>query len=66
MNKYKLSVDVANSKSFRHFGEKYNPKTITQKQLKKLYKSGCPHITEIKGTKKITKNEEIEENNAND
>ena len=63
MAKYKLSKDVANAKSFRHNGVKYNPTTVTQKQLKGLYKSGFSHITEIKST---PKNETIEENNAND
>ena len=63
MNKYILDPNVVNAKSFRHLGEKYNGKTITQKQLKKLYKSGFASITE---TKKITKNEEIEKNNGND
>ena len=63
MNKYKLSTDLQNAKKFRYNGMNYDPKTITQKTLKSLYKSGFAHITEIK---KITKNEEIEKNNGND
>tara|TARA_R110000782_G_scaffold123763_1_gene215250 strand:+ start:1470 stop:1661 length:192 start_codon:yes stop_codon:yes gene_type:complete len=63
MNKYKLSKDLENCKKFRHNGINYDPKTITQKTLKSLYKSGFASITE---TKKITKNEEIEKNNGND
>ena len=34
----KLKKEVANAKSFRHNSVKYNPLTITQKELKNLYK----------------------------
>lgn len=63
MAKYKLLSDVSNAKSFRHNLVKYNPLTITQKELKYLYKSGFDYVTEIK-TK--TSNEEVEKNNTKD
>ena len=63
MAKYILSQNVANAKKFRHNGNQYYPNTITQKQLKDLYKSGCVQVTEIKTTKQ---NEQVEESKSDD
>jgi hypothetical protein len=64
MNTYKLRKDVANAKSFRFNGLKYDPKTIDQKTLKKLFNAGFPYVSESKkAAKKAVKNDETKKDN---
>lgn len=48
MAKYKLIKNIANAKSFRFDGVKYEARSITDKQLKNLFKSDCPFVIEEK------------------
>jgi len=73
MAKYKLLKKVADSKSFRWGGQKYEGASAkdNQKLLKSLFNGGCWFVSEIKESKKPTKktinnDTEKENDNAND
>ncbi len=64
MATYKLKKNVANAKSFRHNGKKYNPLTIDQKALKELFNDGFEYVLEVKKpAKKAVKNDETQKDN---
>jgi len=46
MAKYKLIKNIAKAKSFRFDGVKYETKSVTDKQLKNLFKAECPFVVE--------------------
>jgi len=48
MAKYKLKKEVANSKSFRFGGVKYETRIVSQKQLKSLHDNECHFVVEEK------------------
>ena len=64
MATYKLKKNVANAKSFRYKGKKFDPLTIDQKALKKLFNDGFEYVTEVKKpAKKAVKNDETQKDN---
>lgn len=63
--KYKLKPAVANAKSFRFNGQKYATNSVDQKILKSLFKQGFEYVTEIKESKKTSKNAKAEDSTEN-
>jgi len=70
MAKYKLKKEVANSKSFRFGGVKYETRIVSQKQLKSLHDNECHFVVEEKAKapkpSKKKSNEEEETTGSDD